>query len=1001
MKTHEKIIKRWGLNNDQADVLLADFKELIVSAGAGSGKTKTLVSKIIYLLEKGLNLDELLVLTFTKKAAFEMKERIKKELLNSSKAHLVNKIASANIMTFDAYAYRFVKNNAALVGLNYDIELFDQAVFHFIKKNIMKELFLNLYLENDDKIINMLNTFTNKLSDDNFILDLIALYEKLIEKKPIANYLADELYIKEKLFDIDNLQEELNKFSREFCLLNIDYLNNIYQMMDEFNKIGAIKSTNNLKLKWTGIEKHEKRKIEKILTPYLELLRINLKGADLLDFYEDLNENLEAILMVLTKYDELLKKFKTQNSKYEFSDIATFLNEILTSNNDILERLKNSIKYIFVDEYQDTSDIQSNFLNLLIKDNEKIEVLYVGDIKQSIYKFRNANPKAFIDKLDSIDFKKLNTNYRSSPSIIKFVNQIFTKIFVSTNDHDFIYKKNHEMIAGKKDDKDDFSGVFVEEIFTPNSEKSKYDAVEEAFIVGNKIKSLIESKNIKKYSEIAIISRNKTNFKTFINVFEFLKIPLQVQIDERLKTSYMLKLIANILYFSLNIKNIDDNNLNKMRFCYFSIARSELFRRDDFQIFDNLVDYNNLGVIDDEILNHAKHINKCILTMTNYQIINSVIKTFKIYEKIIFAPKRKEKELQIDYLYDISKSLASIEITHDLFVGYIYDLAYDDNLDLKVSSLKEASENSVKLINIHQSKGLEYEVLFVVGLNKKFAGNKIKRLKYSQESKLSYQFDFSNYSEKYEKIVNLIKAKNNRIEIASNLKEELRLMYVAFTRAKRALFLVTTPKDNYSLLNSYADYLYNYDFLSMIEEKNIVKYDRYFKQANYYEFLTRKNLYYPKEIDNLALNKENEKEYEKEKDDNLDLNILIINDDFVKNNFLEGTLLHEKFEFNDDDNIYVKKFKKNNFAGKKLDEALFLYYEFDYIFQNQHGIIDLVVEYNDEIHIIDYKSLNINNSKYYEQLARYKNYIKNIFTNKPVKVFLYSIIKNELNLLEI
>ncbi|VEU80601.1 UvrD-helicase domain-containing protein [Haploplasma axanthum] len=1010
--TKEKVISEYGLNDAQALVVIDKSKELIVPAGAGSGKTKTLVTKVVHLLKTGADLDKFLVLTFTKKAANEMKERIKHELKKANLDALANKIDSSNISTFDAYAYNFVKQNASLIGLDSNIELLDQAVFFSLKKQIMSEIIMDIYLNNNSKIYEFLEMFTDKTSDESIVNDLISVYEKLIEKKNINEYSTTELIKKRVLFDSAELRETLEDISYEFCLLNDEYLENLYEVMDYLdsktdNKIDFIGK----RLKWTEIDSYSRKKIEKILKTYKDILKTNLDREDIDEVYRLQEYYLESVLDILNAYDEKILRFKEATNKYEFNDIANFLNKILKENKDILNRTKNRFKYVFVDEYQDTSSVQSEFLEMLIENNNDINVLYVGDIKQSIYKFRNAKPETFIEKLDTVNVISLSTNYRSSKRIIDFVNDIFLKILNNKEKYDIDYSDNHYMQSGSKlfSEDDSSADIFIEEIYTEDPAKSKYDAVEEAFVVGLKIKGLLETKKVSAYKDVAILSRNTTSFKIFKDVFKYLNIPLQVQVDQQIKSSYLLKLMANILMLSLDIAVNNNDNFKRKRFNYFSVARSELFQKSDYELFKALIDSNTLVGnnrkldIDKEILNKCYKVYEAIMSKTNYEIIDIMVKEFQIFEKIIYATNKSDKEYQIEYLYNIASTLSDLNIMGKRFVEYIYELAYDDNVTLKLSVLQDEEENSVRLTNIHQSKGLEYNTLFVCGLNKKFGGSQMKKLKYGNDSKLIMQMKFEDNEKAhvYGEINSLIKQKGLNEEKASALKEELRLLYVALTRPKKALYLVMTPKDDYTNLDSFTDYLYENDITDIVKSKNVTRYQTYLKDPNYYKDLKDSNLYYPNIIDSLKEKSfDFSNEYEEEMKASIEINQLI--DETLKNNLSKGTLLHEIFEYNDFNDLRVKNFYKMNFDGRDLKDAIDIYKELPFSYEEKeiivNGIIDMVATYDNEVHIIDYKTSNIDPSKYMNQLESYRKYLKMIYPNKVIKTFLYSIAHNKLEL---
>src|SRR5690554_4041786 len=202
--TKQDLINRYQLNESQAEVVLDESQELIVPAGAGSGKTKTLVTKIVHLLKQGHLLDSFLVLTFTKKAANEMKARIKKELKDEGLNDLVNKIDSSDIATFDAFAYNFVKQNASYIGLDSNLELLDTSIFKIKQTEIMNCIIINIMKLNDsnDKFYQFISNYTLDTQSDRLVDNLISIYDKLVNIKPLNQFNINELIDESPLFDI-------------------------------------------------------------------------------------------------------------------------------------------------------------------------------------------------------------------------------------------------------------------------------------------------------------------------------------------------------------------------------------------------------------------------------------------------------------------------------------------------------------------------------------------------------------------------------------------------------------------------------------------------------------------------------------------------------------------------------------------------------------------------------------------------------------------------------
>ena len=1005
-KKIKNLIKEYGLNEKQAQVVASDLKELIVPAGAGSGKTKTLVTKVLELLKQGNNLDNFLVLTFTKKAASEMKERIKKELINANLIEMANKIDSANISTFDAFAYNFVKQNANLIGLDSNIELLDQAFFNTIKKEIIESILIDIMAKNNDnELYTFIQLFSGKTDENELVYSLLNVYNNLTEIAPLKELNAKDLIVKSNIFNYDKFYDELSNISEEFIIENNEYMENVKLYFSYLNgETQSFVDFNLPRFKWKdlNLSKEVRKEVDKIIKPVNELIKVMPKINDLDEYFKEEVKYVKNIIELLIRYENKLFEFKQQTNKFEFNDIANFLNQILRENERILIRQKEKFKYVFVDEYQDTSKIQSDFLEMLIENNEDIRVLYVGDIKQSIYKFRNARPDTFLNKQKTVDVISLDTNYRSSSKVIDFVNKTFKNILNDEEKYDINYKDGHIMDSGNQSYNNDQSAdVFLIEMYKSDESRVKNDAVEEAFVIGNKINELLNNNKIRKYSDVAILARNKSNFKIYADVFNYLNIPIQIQVDQELKQTYLLKLAANILKLASIIDINDKALINEKRFLYFSVIRSELFEYDDFKIFNSLLDINDPKVktlkMDNEIYNKLRELKKVIKTKSNFEIIDFLIKSFDVYQKISITKKAKEKNYQIEYLYKTASTLSDLSINSLDFVDYIYDLAYDDEIKLNVSVLEDKDENSVKVTNIHQSKGLEYNTLFVAGLNKGFNKGIVKKFNFTNRALFNFNLKDDYQSREFLALNDYIKSFRTSLVLEDNLKEELRLLYVALTRAEKALYLVTAPKDDYIELNSFTDYLYYNDFTNYIKNENIYKHSDYLKTSDYYLYIKANNKYYDERIDYLE-----ERDFKlklkeiKTLKASSDLIELIDNKTF--NNIKSGTKLHLDFEYQNLDNSLVNKLLNTKFNNKSLSNAeIITEYEFTYEKENESitGVIDLLAIHEDEVHIIDYKLRDLSNDNYLKQLNTYKEYISKVF-DKEIKMYLYSISTGEI-----
>lgn len=648
----------------------------------------------------------------------------------------------------------------------------------------------------------------------------------------------------------------------------------------------------------------------------------------------------------------------------------------------------------------------------------------VGDIKQSIYKFRNANPYIFKNKYDNyskmaggikIDLLK---NFRSRSNVLKGINDIFSLImddtFGGAN-----YIQSHQMIFGNTnyEDKKNNQQNYDLEIYNYNYEDKLFNKEEiESFIIGQDIiKKIRENYEVIdkytnelrccRYEDFCIIMDRGTSFKTYSKVFEYLGIPLQVCEDKKLTSEIDIMLIHNILGFILRIK---DNNFDvSFRYYFMSIARSHLFNYSDNYIFKII---KNNSYKDTEIYEISKEISKDIDILNSYELIDRIIKDFNYYEKSVLVGNVEETIIRINNIYDISNNISNMGYTSYMFKDYLSKMI-ETSTEIKYKD-SSISTNSVKIMNIHKSKGLEFPICYFSGYHKEFNTMDIKdRFIYDNTYGIITPFFLEGIGTSILK--DLLKDKYFK----DNISEQIRLFYVALTRAKEKMIIITSLSNEEKYTSKVVDYnirrKYN-SFLSMLNSINGNLKD-YINNINLDLVGLTKDYMYGSNKYNNDLNNNTNKIYYND--------VVINNENIIKkhaskeiNNIISrdelelleyGTKMHEVFENADFINLdnnqeYCDKIKK--FVDRlNITNDTLIYKEHEFIFNDNdityHGIIDLVLV-SDVIKIVDYKLKNIDDPKYIEQLNVYYKYISSIF-DKDIELYLYSIVDDILKKISI
>lgn len=1030
---------------EQQQAINTEGKNIIVSAGAGSGKTAVLTERVLRKLKNGINIDELLILTFTKAAAHEMKERIRKAIKKvPSLSCQLDKIDSAYITTFDSYALSIVKKYHYILNVSKDISICEASILNLEKEKIIDEIFEKLYCDNNDKFLKLIGDFCIK--DDKEIKDsIISISNKLDLKYDKEDYLLE--YINKK-FDDENIDADIKSFTN----ILISKINSIYdelknlsmyvdetyynKVYDALNKLLASKTiyeiSINMNVKLPAIPRNTDE-LGKLSKDKISSLIKDINNICVYSSEEEIKESIlftkdyiDIIIQIVLTLDKRLNEFKFNKNLFEFNDIAKMAIRVLKGNPNVALELKNSLNEILIDEYQDTNDLQEEFISLIENNN----VYMVGDIKQSIYRFRNANPYIFKSKYDTYNDGELgikidlNKNFRSRKEVLDNINIIFNLIM-----DDLIggaeYKDSHQMIFGNSTYENEGKTIQNNNIEFYNYEfdRSRGFTREEteAFIIANDIKEKVEKKyqifdkdtleiRNAKYSDFIILIDRTTNFNLYKKIFEYMSIPLSVLKDETITNSTDINLIKNILKL---IINLNQNKYDEeFKYSFMSVARSYLFKIDDNEIFECIL--NN----DFESSKIIKIINKILPKIDNTDIstlINIIIDEFDFYNKLITVGNVKESIIKLEYIINISKNLQQIGYNIYDFYEYLENISLK-NYDIKFSSSSEGSD-SCKIMTIHKSKGLEYPICYYSSLYSKFNISDLKE-KFLFDNTFGIITPYFQNGIKSTIYKTLLKEKYLQEEIS----EKIRLFYVALTRCKEKMIVINSFGDSdivnrnkvvennvrlkyssfadilSSIKNDISDYINNIDLEKIYMSKNY----NLIKSSNYKTKIPDSELNLNVEEINIENNKIVDEHFSK------NLNSII--DIESQEKFEFGTKLHYILEILDFKNPDFSNLGINKFYIDKISKFLSceifndidktkIIKEYEFIYEKDnteyHGVIDLVLEKEDEIIILDYKLKNIEDDAYIKQLLGYKDYISRK-TNKRISLYLYSILDEKL-----
>lgn len=1028
---------RW--TKEQEEAIYTSGKNIIVSAGAGSGKTAVLSERVLHKIEEGTHVNELLILTFTRAAADEMKDRIRKKI--SGKEELKKELTLLNssyITTFDSFALSVVKKYHYLLNITDNINITDESIVKIQNKKILDEIFersyknirfqelIKKYCIKTDKVLkenilsialkidgfidpfgfidNVYNNFFNENNVDN----LLKTYESIINdlKKTIELEIENmSLY-----FDSDYI-EKVN--DAVYNILNAD--------IDELHLYSTVK----LPTVPRGSSDEAKASKDSLKKACDKLLSYGNYGT-INDIKNDIYSTKDTVLTILDIIKEFLleiEKYKKENDIYTFNDISKLSIKILKENENIREELKNSFKEIMIDEYQDTNDVQETFIGMISNNN----VYMVGDIKQSIYRFRGSNPEIFKEKYSNyskdiggykIDLIK---NFRSRSEVLDNINKIFCLI-MDYNLGSAEYSVSHQMVYGNTaydtEKVDGFNYNFrVLEYLNKQKESGFSDIEVEIFTIAKDIKNKLDNNfqvfdkedgklRNATYNDFVIILDRSKYFDDFKKIFEYFDIPLTILKDGKLNSTTDILLIKNLVDFIIKIK--EDVYDIDFKYDFISIARSFLYEYSDEYMFDIVT---NNKIKETTIYNDLSTLSDKLNSYTSSLLLNDILDVTNFYNKLNKVGDYEEVNVRLKTINSLSSSLSSLGLSIMDFRDYLTDIIENDE-DIKYATYTKEG-NSVKILTIHKSKGLEYPICYFADLDHEFNTSELKD-KFIVDKKYGLivpsnleEIDNSLLKEMY-------KYDFNREEVS----EKIRLFYVALTRAREQMIIVlpdketrTLEKNNDGVIEEIRRLSFNKLSSFIYGIKNYLY--SYFEQIDIEKLGLTKNYLYPKKIvqetlnnikDNINVEEINiENEVVEEKHFSKETNKIITKEENDLMKF--GTKVHEIFELLDFRNIdlslvdnkfirnKVEKFLSNDLLKNISNANIYKEYEFIYNKDNNeyHGIIDLMLEYDNHIDIIDYKLKSITDENYIKQLNGYKEYIEKI-SNKNVSTYLYSIL---------
>ncbi len=833
---------------DQALAIDSRGGKIIVSAAAGSGKTAVLSQRVIKYVLDGGNVNDLLIVTFTKAAAMEMKGRIKEKiekafLEDKGNLHLKNQmslIEIADITTMDAFYGNIVKDNFEKIGIKRNFNILSLEEEKILKDKVLGEILEGSFerVEGYEKLLDMFGANSTNLIKEEVLkvsdfLDTLPFEYKFISKA-ISYYEEDNNFYKDLFFS------QLKKKMRDYLLIYDDIIKELYDASSDFDKIldmvkkerNYISDIINTNLFDELASRLRTIEFETLRTPKghkddpeiikYKVIRDDFKNEvrkklDELKFVSDncyLNEkkkcfaSLNTLFKIVKDFRLSLLEEKKLENKFSFGDIAHFVIELLVQDGKktkLASEISKRYKEILIDEYQDTNNLQNIIFNAISLNNENLFI--VGDVKQSIYRFRSACPEIFNhDKNEASkdSFPKLialSKNFRSRKEVLDFCNFIFENT-MTENFGEVNYNEDERLYLGANFEEGSNLESEVHIIDGKNKSEDEEDdltkAQKEAIYVADRIKMLLDNEeNIYdnklckwrkiKPSDIVILLRSLKNSSLYIEALNKRNVSVYSESTSEYFDNYEIKLIINFLkiidnpYDDVALMSILSSNLLDISFDDITDLRAI---NKNISLYENIVKSSN-----EEIKKLVMFINDSKLFSLNnsiYKVVNKIYKEFNVIPIIrgLKSGSQRGKNLirmlhhAINFEKDEFKSLYE-------FISYIEKIMLNKGSFDGVNPLSEG--DNVLITTIHKSKGLEYPVVFVCETGKVFNTTDLKNdLMINDDLGIAFNLKDPKFKVKYEAIpIRIFK----EYEKSKMLSEELRILYVALTRAKEKIII--------------------------------------------------------------------------------------------------------------------------------------------------------------------------------------------------------------------
>ena len=867
---------------EQQKVIDLRNRNILVCAAAGSGKTAVLVERIIEIVtdeEHPVDIDRLLVVTFTNAAAAEMRERIGKALSarlcqTPDNVHLQRQVSllhNAQITTIDSFCLFVIRNNFNDIGLDPGFRIADEGELRLLKQDTLTELLEQQYQEKNKSFLSCVEYFTGG-SNDRLLEEYISKLYEFSMSYPWPEDWISQCMRGYKITSVSELEETdwchyIIRYIRTLVAESIADLDIALQLTERpdgpymygetlekekemLSKLTQIETFAGFYEAFTTVSfgrlpSKKDDSVNPLLREKVQLLRKNLKKRldDIREAYlvlspekvvermEAAAPNVEELLLLVLAYKELLDQRKRRDNMIDFHDMEHFALDILLSRQEdgsvlpstAAREYRAHFKEILIDEYQDSNLVQELLLKSISgEEDENYNRFMVGDVKQSIYKFRLARPELFIEKY--IGYTKeasnrqridLHRNFRSRPQVIDSVNSVFSRMMrpeLGGVDYDEEAALYQGAVFPKSETGTEDSAADpyrTEYLVIGKDEESRLTTRgQEAAAIAHKIRELYASLKVTdketgklrpvRYSDIVILLRTTAGWaEEFKAVLEQEGIPAYVSSRTGYFQTVEIKVLMQLLRVIDNpLQDIPLYGTMKSFFGGFEEEEIAKIRAEDKQapLYELLINYD--GEEKEKVQEFLKWLSgyrrKTAYTPI-HKLIQDILTETGYLDYVTARPGGSQRRANVEMLLTRA---AAFENTS--YYGLFHFLRYMEQLekyevDYGEADILDENADVVRIMSIHKSKGLEFPVCFVAGLSKSFnmqdtTGRMIA------DADMGIGVDYVDEEVRLQSKTLKKRAVALKMKL-DTLGEEMRVLYVAMTRAREKLILTGMTAD--------------------------------------------------------------------------------------------------------------------------------------------------------------------------------------------------------------